>query len=136
MENNIKNEKHLSLGKDFAAEEKMLDEKKVSTANKELPRELRTLDYIWGIKKNSQYPAKTEEEYKGYLRGLNRCDIQAECIKQSIPPRDNRDMMTTALVKEFRKYSAKMSTPNMQPKKIEITPEVYKLLERATNNIV
>ena len=136
MENNTKNEKHLSLGKDFAAEEKMLKESPAPKSSISQAKRGRTLDEIWGIKKNSQYLAKTEEEYKGYLRGLNRCDIQAECIKQSIPPRDNRDMMTTALVKEFRKYSAKMSTPNMQPKKIEITPEVYKLLERATNNIV
>ncbi len=120
-------EPQISLGKDFDAEDKMLEKE---AKNISIAKRGKTLDEIWGIKKNSQFPAKTEEEYKNHLKNYNKCDLHAECIKQAVPPRDNRDMMIKDLMKEFRKFAARSIPCNIHPRQIKLTPEVSKLINR------
>ena len=131
-----KKTKQISVGKDFEAEEKMLNEDTEENTSKAAVRQPRELADFWGYEKKSKFPAKTEDEYREYLKGLNKIDIQQECFKNNIVPRDHRDVMTSLLVKEFRRHRAILDAPHIAPKNIQMTPELRKLLEPAMNPLI
>lgn len=120
-------EQQISVGKDFEAEKEML----ITGADKK-PK---TLNEVWGIQKKSKFPATTEEEYRQYLKGLNKLDLQRECIANDLSARDNRDSMVNSLVKEFRRYLAECGLAFAQPKIYKETDEYRELMGRAVNDI-
>lgn len=76
---------------------------------------LKTLDEVFGKTPQSQYPAKTEDEYRKYLSGLTKIEIQLECNKQHVAPRDSRSLMTTELVSAFRRHNASIAASKVKP---------------------
>lgn len=125
---NENKEPQISIGKDYEKEQELL------SGMKDAPI-LTSLDEIWGVKKKRQFPADNEDEYRGYLKGLNKVDLQRECIKNGLPARDSRDSMSNALVKEFRRHIAVARASQAPLKVIPNSPELTKLMERASNNL-
>lgn len=89
--------------------------------------QLKTLDEIFGKTKDSEFQAKTEEDYRQYLAGLTRVEIQNECIRRKVNPRDTRSLMTTELMREFRKYLAGLKAAKIQPTILKSNDEVKKI---------
>lgn len=81
--------KKLSLGKDFAAEKRMLTS--VGATGKP-----RTAKEAWGEE-------ITAEDYKKQLDSLNKEDLQKICIASQELPRDDRNAMVKNLVTKFKK---------------------------------
>lgn len=125
---NTNKESQVSVGKDYEAEKELV------AGMKDAPI-LTSLDEIWGVKKNRQFPANNEDEYKDYLRALNKVDLQKECIKNSLPARDSRDSMVNALAREYRRHMAHARAAQTPLKVIPNTPELKKLLERGANDL-
>ena len=63
-----------------------------------------TLDQIWGDTGLSKYGTQNFEEYKNYLKGLNRTDIQAHAVQIGILPTDNHEILIARLEREFLRH--------------------------------
>lgn len=88
---------------------------------------LKTLDEIFGTNKNSKYAAKNEEGYRKYLSSLSKLELQDECLKQKVNPRDTRDLMTRELVVEFRKHLGSIAAAQVKPKILNANDAVKKI---------
>lgn len=130
-----KKKSEISLGKDFEAEKRMLENgdedkttSKASTPAKRIPLEL--ADY-WGFEKKNKFPAADEDSYRTYLKGLNKLDVQNECFKNGLAPRDSRETMTAALVKEFRKHLIQLQCVRVEPKNFGTNEQITKIMENS-----
>lgn len=63
-----------------------------------------SLDQIWGDTGLSKYGTQDESQYTGKIRSMNRSDLHAHAIKLGVLPIDNRELLTTRLIREFKKY--------------------------------
>lgn len=63
-----------------------------------------TLDQIWGDTGFSKYGTLDEEKYVSQIKGMNKTDLHAHAVKIGILPVDNRQLLTSRLVREFKKY--------------------------------
>jgi len=78
----------------------------------------RTLDQVWGDTGESKYGTLDLIEYKEYLKGCNKSDLQAHASKVGLVPIDDRETLTKRLEKEFIKHvSFYKSTPNKKDTK-------------------
>jgi len=88
-----------------------------------------TLDQVWGDTGIQKYGTNDFEEYKIYIKGLNRSDIQSHAIKVGILPTDNHEILIARLEREFQRHSATYQAP---PEKIKnnkkISKDVQKIL--------
>lgn len=87
-----------------------------------------TLDQIWGDTGLSKYGTTNIEEYKNYLKGLNRTDIQAHAAKIGILPTDNHEMLIARLEREFLRHVGSYNAPIEKRKNKKISKEVMKIL--------
>jgi len=63
-----------------------------------------TLDQVWGDKGSSRYGTLDEDKYSNEIGGLNRSDLHSHAVKMGILPIDNRELLTSRLMREFRKH--------------------------------
>ncbi len=63
-----------------------------------------TLDQVWGDEGSSKYGTLDEGKYSNEIRGMNRSDLHSHAVKMGILPIDNRDLLTSRLMREFRKH--------------------------------
>jgi hypothetical protein len=88
-----------------------------------------TLDQLWGDTGLSKYGTHSLEEYKGYLKSLNRSDIQAHAINIGVLPTDNHEILVARLEREFLKYTLAYNTPTEKKASSKKTSkEVIKIL--------
>lgn len=76
---------------------------------------LKTLDEIFGVSKDTKYPDKSEEAYRLTLSRMSKFELQNECIKQKVNPRDTRDLMTKELISAFKRHSAGIAAAQAKP---------------------
>ncbi|MAF24190.1 hypothetical protein CL634_01185 [bacterium] len=91
--------------------------------------EPQTLDQIWGDTGMWKYDTMDGEEYLNSLRGMNKSDLQTHATKVGVVPVDNREMLTSRLSREFKRFVSNYSVPpkeGKEPKKI--SKEIKKIL--------
>lgn len=76
-----------------------------------------TLDQVWGDEGYSKYGTLDEEKYTSTIRGLNKTDLHAHAVKTGILPVDNRQLLTSRLTREFKKYILGFRKPKSEPKR-------------------
>ncbi len=138
IKNTAKAKEQISVGKDFAAEEKMLNNEQAQDSNKSeasAKAPPRSLDEIWGIQKKSKYQFLTEDEYRSHLDGLNVADIQRECLSHGRAPKTGRAGLIKELINEFRAHQNRLNTAHLQPKVLGNRKEIERLLERGQNTM-
>jgi len=74
-----------------------------------------SLEQIWGDTGLGRYGTQDEEKYLGRIRGLNRSDLHSHAVKMGILPIDNRELLTTRLIREFKKYVLSYNKPKSTP---------------------
>jgi len=74
----------------------------------------RSLDEILGTQGRNPYKEKTVEDYKNSLADMNMADLQAHAVELFVIPRDDRDVLTRSLIKEFEKKVVRYETPTQQ----------------------
>jgi hypothetical protein len=87
-----------------------------------------TLDQIWGDTGLSKYGTKNFEDYKDYLRGLNKTDIQAHAIQIGILPIDNHEILLARLEREFLRHVGSYNTPQEKTKTKRVSKDVQRIL--------
>jgi hypothetical protein len=70
-----------------------------------------SLDQIWGDTGLSKYGTQDEQEYVSTIRAMNRSDLHSHAVKYGILPVDNRELLTTRLLREFKKYILSYKKP-------------------------
>ena len=70
-----------------------------------------TLDQVWGDTGFSKYGTQDEQEYLSTIKGMNRSDLHSHAVKYGILPVDNRELLTTRLLREFKKYILSYKKP-------------------------
>ena len=71
-----------------------------------------TLDQIWGDTGLSKYGTQDEQEYLLSIKGMNRSDLHSHAVKFGILPVDNRELLTTRLLREFKKFLLAYKKPS------------------------
>ena len=88
-----------------------------------------TLDQIWGERGLTKYGTNNVEEYKEYLRNLNRTDMHAHAIQVGILPNDNLEILVARLEREFMRHVSSFSAPTEKPKREKkASKEIQKIL--------
>ena len=91
--------------------------------------EPQTLDQIWGDTGAWKYTTMVKEEYIDSLKQMNKSDLQTHATKVGVVPIDNREMLTTRLVKEFNRFTSSYSVPAKKSEKPKrISKEIKKIL--------
>tara|TARA_R110000751_G_scaffold171517_3_gene277963 strand:- start:674 stop:1096 length:423 start_codon:yes stop_codon:yes gene_type:complete len=81
-----------------------------------------TLDQIWGDEGFSKYGTQDEEGYLSGIKSMNRSDLHSHAVKHGILPVDNRVLLTTRLLREFKKYLLAYKKPSKtQSRKVKNT---------------
>lgn len=93
------------------------------------PSKAMTLDQLWGSQGLSKYTVDNIEDYKAYLRSLNRTDIHAHAIQVGILPNDNMEILFSRLEREFQRHICSYQTPTKTSKKEKkVSKEIEKIL--------
>lgn len=88
-----------------------------------------TLDQLWGDTGLSKYGTNNFEEYRSYIKGLNRSDIQNHALQVGILPIDNYDILIARLEREFLRHINSYITPvENKPKNNKAPKDVQKIL--------
>tara|TARA_R100000742_G_C4274266_1_gene94176 strand:+ start:127 stop:519 length:393 start_codon:yes stop_codon:yes gene_type:complete len=75
-----------------------------------------SLDQIWGDTGFSKYGTLDEEKYSADIKTLNKTDLHAHAVKMGILPVDNRQLLTSRLIREFKKYVLGYRKPSSKQK--------------------
>jgi len=86
-----------------------------------------TLDQIWGDTGLSRYHTLNEKEYTTYLSELNKSDLQTHATKIGLLPIDNRELLTSRLLREFKKYVDSFKRPVPMKTKV-VSKEALQIL--------
>ncbi len=70
-----------------------------------------TLNQIFGDDGGWKYKTLDTDEYKHYLTGMNRSDLQSHAIEIGIIPIDNREQLTKRLIREFNRHTVAYKKP-------------------------
>jgi len=88
-----------------------------------------TLDQIWGDTGIQKYGTNNFEEYKTYIRSLNKSDIHAHAMKVGMLPTDNHEILIARLEREFQRHVAAYQAPSeSKGKQKKISKDVQKIL--------
>ena len=93
------------------------------------PSKPMTLDQLWGESQLTKYSHTDVEEYKNYIRGLNRTDIHNHALAVGIIPVDNMELLFGRLEREFIRHASSFQAPSKtEAKQKKISKEVAKIL--------
>jgi len=99
------------------------------TDGKAEPVKPTTLDQIWGNTGLTKYGTSDVEEYKEYIKGLNRTDIHNHALEVGIIPIDNMEILFSRLEREFIRHVSSFQAPGKtEQKQKKISKEVAKIL--------
>lgn len=63
-----------------------------------------TLDQIWGDTGHWKYDTMDANDYEKSIRKMAKVDLQSHASRVGIIPIDNREVLSTRLVREFKKH--------------------------------
>jgi len=93
------------------------------------PSKPMTLDQIWGETGLTKYGISDVDEYREYIKGLNRTDIHNHAIEVGIVPIDNMEILFARLEREFIRHTSSFQAPSKtEQKQKKISKEVAKIL--------
>ena len=81
-----------------------------------------SLDQIWGDTGNSKYGTLNEDTYATQIKGMNKTDLHAHAVKVGILPVDNRQLLTSRLLREFKKHVLAYKKPKSSGSKEQKEP--------------
>lgn len=81
------------------------------------PSKPMTLDQLWGERGLTKYGTDNIDEYKNYIRSLNRTDIHAHAMQVGILPNDNIEILISRLEREFSRHISAYQAQTEKPKK-------------------
>ncbi len=91
-----------------------------------------TLDQVWGDTGHTKYGTMDIDKYEAELRSFPKVDLQAHATKIGLIPIDNRETLTSRLIKEFKKHVASYNTPDVKRgqdvRESQVSEEVVKIL--------
>ena len=96
---------------------------------------IKSLEQIWGFSM-SKYKTHKEKEYAHMLESMNKVDLQKECIKHDLMPKDSRELMTNRLMTEFKKYIATLNTRDIKPHVLKVSDKARDILSKGSNQLV
>jgi len=70
-----------------------------------------TLDQIWGDTGEGKYKTMDVEEYETEIRLMAKVDLHAHASRVGIVPVDNRETLSTRLIREFKKHVSSYQFP-------------------------
>ncbi len=88
-----------------------------------------TLDQIWGDTGLSKYKTLVESEYAGQLGDMSRTDLQTHATSLGIIPVENREILTSRLLREFRKHVSAYTVPQSQTAKPKLSQKSLNILK-------
>jgi hypothetical protein len=88
-----------------------------------------TLDQIWGDDGTSKYPTQDAQVYVDSLNTMTRVDIQTHATRVGLIPVENREVLQSRLLREFRRHWAGYKRPHTEDSSVEISQEVKGILE-------
>ena len=101
------------------------------TKQTEKPKRPLTLDQLWGETAISKYKTTDVNEYQNVLLEMNKAELQHHALKVGVMPVDDVPRLRRSLLAEFNRHQndfKEKPEPLGSSKKIEITPEVKKIL--------
>lgn len=101
---------------------------------KEIKPKPLTIDDLLGETKEKFEGEKSE--YVKQLNGMNKIDLQHECIRLGEMPHDNRDIMKNRLVKAFNIHLANKKMRLATPKTLTMTPKLKEALAGGSNCVI
>ena len=84
---------------------------------KEEKYEPTTLDQIWGDDGMGKYKTLDAERYEKQIRAMSKSDLQLHSTQIGLIPIDNRETLTTRLIREFKRHTASYRQPAQSKKK-------------------
>jgi hypothetical protein len=91
-----------------------------------------------GKKVTSGYDHTTYEAYAEYIKDLPDVDLQKECVKRGIFPKDNRRFNLEKLADVYAQQLKKLEIQNVRPIQVngKLTAEQKRVLAQGSNKIV
>ena len=71
-----------------------------------------TLEQVWGDTGLSRYKTLDLEEYKTQIKAMNKSDLQAHAANVGVLPKDDTELLSKKLIKEFCGYTAGFKRPD------------------------
>lgn len=71
-----------------------------------------TLEQVWGDTGLSKYKTLDLEEYKASLKGMSKSDLQAHAANVGVLPKDDTELLSKKLIKEFCGHAAGFKRPS------------------------
>lgn len=72
----------------------------------------KTLDQVWGDDGTSKYQTMDEEEYKERINEMNNSEMQNHAYSVGLLPHDNREILASRLIREFRNHVSQYQVTN------------------------
>jgi len=92
-----------------------------------------TLDQIWGDDGMGKYKTLDAVKYEEQIRMMSKSELQLHSTQVGLIPVDNRETLTSRLVREFKKHVASYRQPAQSKKKPKpISPEAMKILKEGS----
>lgn len=93
-----------------------------------------TLDQVWGDTGRGKYKTMDAEEYETEIRTMAKVDLHAHASRVGIVPVDNRDVLSTRLIREFKKHVSAYQFPSSKTvgrtnSKSELSQKAISVLE-------
>jgi len=88
-----------------------------------------TLDQIWGDTGKGKYKTMDIKEYEAEIRRMAKVDLHTHASRVGIVPVDNREVLSSRLIREFKKQVASYQFPSS--KTVGITNSKSDLSQKA-----
>jgi len=90
-----------------------------------------TLDQVWGDTGTWKYNTMDASDYEKSIREMPKVDLQSHASRVGIIPVDNREILATRLVREFKKHVTLYKHPqDKSPSNINSTSDISKLARK------
>jgi hypothetical protein len=87
-----------------------------------------TLDQVWGDDGLWRYKTHDVNEYEGQLDEMTKQDLYAHATKSGLIPVENRELLKSRLMREFRRHEASYTKPRTIDTSVEVSSKVRKIL--------
>ncbi len=84
-----------------------------------------TLDQVWGDTGHWKYDTMDANDYEKTIREMAKVDLQSHASRVGVIPVDNREILATRLVREFKKHVTLYRHPqDKSPSNINSTTDI------------
>lgn len=92
-----------------------------------------SLDQVFGFSL-AKYKTQNENEYETSLAEMNLADLQRECVRVGLLPKDDRVVMKDRLLKEFRRnIAAVLGAKDAKPIVLKVSKEAMAIVAGSAN---